>query len=101
MGKWGIAVIWVISLRRVTRCLRLVIKPIIVLLVIAFVIWWATGHWGEKKLDIEQPLFHEEYEPFSHRVGQGPQPILAALSLYSPAREGYGGQVTVRGSRNN
>jgi hypothetical protein len=101
MGDGGIAVIWVISLRELTRRLWFVIKPIIVLLAIALILWWASGRLTDKQPDREQPLLHDEYVPFSHRLGQGPQLTHAALSFVQPNREGGGWQVTVMGSRNS
>lgn len=83
----GIAVIWVISLREMMKRLGFVIKPIIVLLAIALILWWASGHFVGKKPDKEQPFLHEEYVPFGHRLGQGPQLTLAALSFTQPFRE--------------
>lgn len=90
-GKWGIALIWVISLRGLTRRVRLIIKPMLILLIIVLALWWLRGWFTGKEAEVEEPLLIDDYLPLGREVRTGPWPRAAAFSF--PKWGGTGPQV--------
>ncbi|NLY51430.1 MAG: hypothetical protein GX063_00790 [Firmicutes bacterium] len=76
--KWGIAVIWVISLRGLGRRLRAVAKPLIILVIIILALWLISGWPRVDKEETEPPILPEEFLPSSCRLLDKPQVSLAA-----------------------
>ncbi|NMB45602.1 MAG: hypothetical protein GX998_04240 [Firmicutes bacterium] len=69
---------WVISFRGLIRSLRLVIRPIVIVLVIVLILCWISGRFGGKEPDAHRPLLPEDGLPFSQEFDMGPRVMAAA-----------------------